>query len=220
MRWSATPEPAVRAGDRAPVLQVRSLQLGHPGERLLFEHWSITLAAGVYWLGGESGSGKTTLLRWLAGELPGRGERLLGGRAMDDDAWRRAVCWVDAAGEAFDDLTPDALRAAVQRRHPQLDGAAWQRHVDGFGLAQHLGKTLHMLSTGMRRKAALAAALSAGATLTLLDEPTAGLDRPSTDYLVQALTAAGRQPGRALLVACGHWPEGLPRAGEFTLPER
>lgn len=204
------------------MLQVQGLHFAFPGETALFDGWSATLGAGVHRLDGESGSGKTTLLRLLAGELPCTGQRRLNhlDAGADTAAWRAAVCLVDARDEAFDPLTPADLMAAVRNRHPQLDEAAWRRHIDGFGMAPHGFKTLHMLSTGMRRKAALAAVLASGAALTLLDEPTAGLDAPAVAYLVQVLATADRQPGHATLMVCGTWPEGLQRRSEIELPVR
>ena len=209
-----------------PVLRLQKLRFAHPGDAPLFDHFSLTLAPGVHRLQGESGSGKTTLLRLLADDLPGAlaaaAQASLNGQvqAHDSAAWQRAVCWVDARAPAFDALTPAAVMAQVQQRHPQLDQAAWQRHIAGFGLAPHAAKTMHMLSTGMRRKAVLAAVLAAGATLTLLDEPGAGLDAPALAWLVQALHGLGRQPQRAVLMVSGLWPDGLGMAGEVVLVER
>ena len=206
----------------APVLQVQGLHFAFPGEPALFDGWSAALGSGVHRLDGESGSGKTTLLRLLAGDLPCTGQRRLNHLDAETDpaGWRAAVCFVDARDEAFDGFTSADLMAAVRQRHAQLDQAAWQRHLDGFGMAPHGFKTLHMLSTGMRRKAALAAVLASGAALTLLDEPTAGLDAPSVDYLVQVLTAAARQPRCATLMVCGSWPAGLCCASQVALPAR
>lgn len=209
------------------VLQVRGLDFGYADEAPLFNGWSATLGPGLHRLDGESGSGKSTLLRLLAGELAGglarnsavTGRCLLNGLDAQADAaaWRSQVCLVDARDAAFDDLTPAALRDGVAGRHPQLDLAAWQRQFEGFGLAPHAAKTLHMLSTGMRRKAALAAVLSCGAALTLLDEPLAGLDAPSAAWLLAELTALSRQPQRAALIVCGTWPPGLPCASSIDL---
>lgn len=197
------------------ALQVQGLHFAYAGEPPLFTALGFTLGAGVQRLDGESGSGKTTLLCLLAGGLPFGGDCRLSGLSPTTDAaaWAKAVCFVDARNEAFDALTPAALMAQVRLTHPQLDEAAWQAHVDGFGLAPHAFKTLHMMSTGMRRKAALAAVLAAGAALTLLDEPLAGLDAPAIAHLVQALNA---QPGIVLMVS-GVWPAGLVLAGQVAL---
>jgi ABC-type multidrug transport system ATPase subunit len=205
-----------------PVLQLAPLHFAYPDAAPLFSGLPLTLHAGLHWLQGDAGSGKTTLLRLLAGDLPGlRSGRLLGEEiAPGGAAWRAAVCWLDVRDAACDDQTPAALVAGLRRRHPQLDSAAWQRHIAGFGLAQHAAKTMHMLSTGMRRKAALAAVLASGAALLLLDEPTAGLDAPSVAWLVHALAELGCQPGRAALVASFDWPAGLPHAGTVVLDGR
>ena len=199
-----------------PVLRVQGLHFAYAGEPPLFSALGFRLGAGVHRLSGESGSGKTTLLRLLAGGLPFGGDCRLNGLSpvTDAAAWAQAVCFVDARNDAFDTLTPAVLMAQVRLRHPQLDEAAWRAHVDGFGLAPHAFKTMHMMSTGMRRKAALAAVLAAGAALTLLDEPLAGLDAPAIAHLVQALNA---QAGTTLVVS-GTWPAGLACASEVALP--
>lgn len=201
------------------VLGITGLRFAHPGEPPLFDGLSLLLLPGLHWLEGDAGSGKTTLLRLLAGTWPGLPQGELNGQAtaVDSDAWRRAVCHLDASADTFDDLTPAALRDHVRQRHPALDDALWRRHIDGFGLAPHAAKTLFMLSTGMRRKAALAAVLASGAALLLLDEPTAGLDGPSTAWLHSALRDLAAQPRRAALIACGAWPDSLPCQGTVTL---
>ena len=51
------------------VLQVQGLGFAHPKQSALFANWSLALAPGVTWLGGDESTGKTTLLRLLAGRL-------------------------------------------------------------------------------------------------------------------------------------------------------
>lgn len=183
----------------APVLQARSLRVAHPGQPPLFDGFTFDLPAGLTRL--DLDVGKTTLLRLLAGELEGAGDFVLNGRAWRPADGRHDVAWVDPRHDAWDGCTPDEVKAAVQQRHPAFDEATWQQLVDAFDLTEHLHKTMHMLSTGSRRKVALAAALSAGAALTLLDEPTAGLDTPARDALAVALQDLAAQPRRAALLA-------------------
>lgn len=206
-----------------PVLQLGPLHFAHPGAAPLFSGLTLSLGPGTHWLQGDAGSGKTTLLRLLGGDLPGDlaagGPACLNGAVVDPSsaAWRSAVCHADLRGDGCDDQTPADRMAMLRQRHPALDVAAWQRHIDGFGMAPHAAKTLFMLSTGMRRKATLAAMLASGAALLLLDEPTAGLDAPSTDWLVQALQARASQPGCATLMVSGRWPPGLACNGQVAL---
>lgn len=199
------------------VLQVRGLHFAHPDQPALFDGWSADIGAGLTLVQGETG--KTTLLRLLAGALVGDGRLMLVGRRIDTDraAWRREVCWIDPRDPVWDPMRPDELMARQQAQHPRFDAAAWQRHLAGFDLAAHRGKPMSQLSTGTRRKVALAAALSAGCALTLLDEPTAGLDRPAIAWLGQALTEAAGDPGRAWLLASAWGLEDrLPWAGTIT----
>jgi ABC-type multidrug transport system ATPase subunit len=207
------PEPK-----NAIVLQVPGLSFGYPGQSLLFGGWNADLGPGVTLLEGDTGSGKTTLLRLLAGELRGAGERVLNGRRLGDDAAtdRREVCWFNPRDEAFDALTSAGLMAALRERHPALDEAACQRHLAGFGLAPHLAKPLYALSTGSRRKAGLAVALSTGCALTLLDDASAGLDCDSMNYLARALEESADGSRRAVLLVCSPEPEALPLAGRIS----
>ena len=206
-----------------PVLHVQQLHFAYPGAPVLVERWSHAVPAGVTWLRGDTGSGKTTLLSLLAGEQVTGGGLVLDGvdwRA-DAAAYRRGLFWHDPASadsDACHALTPPDIAARLRARHPRFDDTAWRQHLHGFGLGPHLAKPLFALSTGTRRKVWLAAALSAGCALTLLDEPTAGLDAPSVAYLMQALAHCAAWPGRATVVASGVPLDGVPLAGVIDLP--
>lgn len=203
-----------------PVLRAEGLALQFDGApRPLWAGLGFGVGAGTHALDGESGSGKTSLLRGLAGAQPLDGRLWLNGQALADGLAARQplLWWADAQAPGFDTLTPEGLRQALQQHHGPIDAAAWQCHLDGFGLATHAAKTLHMLSTGMRRKAVLAAALASSCPLLLLDEPCGGLDAPSIAWLVLALNARATQPGHATLVVSGRWPDGLVQAGSVRL---
>jgi heme exporter protein A len=72
-----------------------------------------------------------------------------------------------------------------------------------------------MLSTGQRKRAALARVAASGARLWLLDEPANGLDRDGQARLA-ALMAAHRRSGGAILAA-SHQPIGLEDAAALAL---
>jgi len=209
-----------------PVLHVQQLHFAYPGAPALVAQWSHAIPAGVTWLHGDTGSGKTTLLSLLAGERTFGGGLVLAGVDLHADAvaYRRGLFWHDPASadsQACNTLTPPQVAARQRASHPRFDDAAWQQHLQGFGLGPHLAKPLYALSTGTRRKVWLAAALSAGCVLTLLDEPTAGLDAPSVAYLMQALAHCADNaawPGRATVVASGVPLDGVPLAGVIDLP--
>lgn len=186
----------------AAVLQLQDLGFAWPGQPPLFDGLSLHLPAGLVRLDAERG--KTTLLRILAGGLPAQLQATLNGRPWTPSTEASAACLVDPADPAWSALTPGQVKSVMQSRHAGFDPTRWQRLLHDFDLHGQDHKTMHMLSTGMRRKVALAAALAAGATLTLLDEPTAGLDLPAIDALVQELQrAADDATDRSWLVSAG-----------------
>ncbi|MBN8747672.1 MAG: ATP-binding cassette domain-containing protein [Variovorax sp.] len=207
----------------APVLSIDELRFAHRGEPPLIEVASLALPAGLTLFAGDTGAGKTTLLRVLAGELPAQGRLVLEGidLAQAPEAYRRQVFHVDARDPALDALTPAACTATWREGDAGFDAARWPSLVDGFALAEHMDKRMDMLSTGSRRKVALAAVLASGRALVLLDEPTAALDKASVRWLWQVLGERASLGMRQAVVLASSLPvEGLPLAAAFTLPLR
>jgi heme exporter protein A len=177
---------------------------------------SLDVAAGqVLTILGHNGSGKTTLIRilaTLARPTAGRGRigghDLIGGR---DDV-RRLVAVVGHSTHLYDDLTPREnlafAEALVGRRtdRGRIDAALARVGLDGHGDTR-----VRALSSGLRRRVALARAMLREPRVLLLDEAFAGLDHDGTkrleDYL-HAFKAAGGSAvvvthslGRALAIA-------------------
>lgn len=200
------PPVATPATLDSTLLSVEGLTFLYP-QRALFTDWSARIGPGVTLLLGGEGSGKTTLLRLLAGELRAASGhvRLKGVSASDpSQAYRAQVFWQHPATDALDAITPLDYFEQLRRRYPAFlppDAAAWQALLVGLSLTEHLAKPLYMLSTGSKRKVWLAAAFAAGATLTLLDDPFAALDKPSIRFVQQQLTRMAQVPERACVVA-------------------
>lgn len=207
--------------DKVAVLQVHALCFGYP-ERPLWAHWSATIGPGATLVLGGDGSGKTTLLQLLAGDLlPGAGTLTLAGVALHEDtpAYRQQVFWQDPRSTALDAWGVQQWWDSLAACYPRWDAPALAAHIAGFALQPHLDKALYQLSAGTRRKVLMAAALASGAALTLVDEPVAGLDRASVQYLQQGLTDAAAQPGRAVVVAHYEALDGVPWAQVIALPD-
>ena len=204
----------------APLLRAEGLCFGYP-QHTVFQDWSVDMGAGTTVVLGGEGSGKTTLLRLLAGAVAAdAGTLVLAGVswAQAPQAYQRQVFWQDPRSDALDALVPQTWFETLRPQYSGWSDAALAAHIEGFALAPHLGKALHQLSVGSKRKVLMAAALASGAPLTLLDEPVAGLDRPSVRYLQHALGDAARQPGRALVVAHYEVLEAVPWDEVIALP--
>lgn len=189
-------------------LQVQALQLGH-GAWQLCREWSHAWKPGLHLLRGGDGAGKSSLLRALAGAQPPR----TGTVGWSDRALMPGdVFWVDPRfPEQQGATTGTPLQWAAQqaRAYPRWNAAQWQAHIAQWQLQADVAKPWHALSTGTARKLWMVAALSSGADLVLIDEPVAGLDRPSIAYLRQAL-AQRAQGAQWVLVAHFDDLQGLP----------
>lgn len=156
---------------------------------------------------GANGAGKTTLTRLaMALRHPEAGSVRTAGR---DTAGRRPEDLADVAGYLFQhpeaQLFASTVRAEVAFGPERLGwapsrvAAALDAVLAELGLEAEADRHPYDLPTPFRRLVALAAALVAGPTLLILDEPTAGLDRTSRARVVATL-AARRARGAALLV--------------------
>ena len=202
------------------VLQAKGVCFGFAKQPPLFTDFSLSLPLGVTWVGGDESTGKTTLLRLLAGDLPAKsGTLAINGIALAQQAqaYRSQVFWVDPRTEAFDALTPQAYWDAVRKHYPAFDAALLEELTEAFAITPHLPKSLYMLSTGTKRKVYLAAAFASGATVTLLDEPFAALDKRSIEWVLELLGEASAHPSRAWVVADYVAPRGVALATTVAL---
>ncbi|MBT9505592.1 ATP-binding cassette domain-containing protein [Rhodoferax sp.] len=202
-----------------PVLSVEGLCFRYP-ERELFKNWSGCIRPGLTLLLGGDGSGKTSLLRLLAGALSAdAGELQVHSTRLRDDpaAYRQQVFWVDPRSEAFEQISPVAYFQSLHDIYPKFDKQRLGELSTGLSLTEHMEKPMYMLSTGSKRKVWLAAAFASGASVTLLDDPFAALDKPSIRFVRELLAGAARDPSRACLLAHYEAPGDVPLTAVIKL---
>jgi ABC-type multidrug transport system ATPase subunit len=180
----------------------------------------LALPPGVTWVGGGEGRGKSSLLRLLAGDLRIPGAVLhLGDTTFPAQAaaYARQAFWMDPRTTAHDAVPARQFLDTTATRYPQWDAALLAHLVEALGLAPHIDKPLYMHSTGSKRKVWLIAALASGATLTLLDEPFAALDKASIRGILALLIEAAQHTHRAWVVADYEAPPGVALAHTIYL---
>jgi thiol reductant ABC exporter CydC subunit len=199
------------------------------GEPLVLDNVDLRLEpGGRVALAGPSGAGKTTVVNLLVRFLdPEAGRVTLGGRDLREyrqEEVRRAVAVAGQDSHLFsttirenvrlgrEDASDDEIEDAL-RRARILD---WVLSLPD-GLDTLVGEQGRELSGGQRQRLVVARALLAGAPVLVLDEPTAHLDPPTAERLIDdVLDAAG---GRSVLLIT-HRSEGLDRMDEVVaLPQ-
>jgi phospholipid/cholesterol/gamma-HCH transport system ATP-binding protein len=169
------------------AISVRNLRVKY-GEREILHGVNFEVPAGetIVILGG-SGSGKSTLLRTLVGlELPSAGEIWMRGKnfaAMsekDRDELRKKMGMSFQGGALFGSMTVGENVSLPLREHTQLDDSTIEIMVrlklDQVGLSGFENYMPAQLSGGMKKRAAIARALSMDPEILFFDEPSAGLD--------------------------------------------
>ncbi|MGN8080080.1 ABC transporter ATP-binding protein [Variovorax sp. 22077] len=205
------------------LLRIDALRFAYPDQPALVSGWNASVGPGVTLLYGDTGTGKSALLQVIAGTLAASSGRLtVAGASLDSapEAYRRQVFFVDPTTDRFDQLTARECTASLAEGDAGFDHAKWQAIADGFSLAPHLDKKMFMLSTGSKRKVWMAAGLASGRPLVLLDEPTAGLDMPSTRCLWATLSELAAQSKQAVIVASAARIDTVPLAATIELPLR
>jgi ABC-type multidrug transport system ATPase subunit len=185
------------------ILQARGLTFAFP-QQPVFNDFSVAIPNGLTYVVGDESSGKTTLLRLFAGDLtPQAGSIAVCGvnQAGNLASYKQHVFWVDPRTSAHDQISPNDYFGLQRSFYPNFNDTVLLELIDGLSLNDHASKAMYMLSAGSKRKVWLAAAFASGATVTLLDEPFAALDKTSINFLIQQLAISAQKSKRAWVIA-------------------
>lgn len=171
-----------------PVLRIEDVTKQYRAGKRVLEEISMTFHPGsAIVLKGANGSGKTTFLRLLSGNsYPTSGKIFYG----DIDIHRHPFLYLSHVGLVHDEeglplfVTAVELLQWLMKSRKKWDETSEKRiHnlFDQLELDEARHEEIGTYSTGMKKKAQIAAALCTEPDLLLLDEPLRGLDLSSRE---------------------------------------
>ena len=181
-------------------LEIRDLSFGYREDKLIFDHWDLTIPAfSSTALVGPTGGGKTTLADLVLGLLtPQNGAILADGRDIREDLvrWRKMTAYVPQSIYLLDDTVRANVAFGVPRE--EIDDAAVRAALEAAqladtvaslpqGLDTMVGEGGVTLSGGQRQRLGIARALYRKPSLLVLDEATSALDQATEAEVVAAL---------------------------------
>lgn len=184
------------------AIEIKGLEKRYDGFQL--GSFDLTLPSGcIMGLVGENGAGKSTTIKLIM-------------NAIGRDAGEISVLGVDNRSAGFRDVKEDIGVVLDEAYFPEVmsarnvgkvmaltyknwDAAAFEGYLKKFSLAPD--KIFKDYSRGMRMKLAIAAALSHGAKLLILDEATSGLDPMARDELLDIFNDFTRDENCSILLS-------------------
>jgi ABC-2 type transport system ATP-binding protein len=192
------------AKQRTPVLKVTKLSKAY-GSHAIVSDFNLEVWAGdAIALTGRNGAGKSTILRCIIGadKADSGTIEICGNRLRESDpAVRRDLATVIDDLDFFPDLSVVEHLDLLARAHglPDAEGAV-DDVLHEVQLVAQSGQLPGTLSSGQRRRLALATAFVRPRRLLILDEPEQRLDVEGVEWLAQRLKAE-REAGLAIVMA-------------------
>ncbi|MFF2110146.1 metal ABC transporter ATP-binding protein [Rhodococcus koreensis] len=193
-----------------PAVEVEDVTV-HYGDVLALDRVSLALRPGrVCGLVGMNGSGKSTLFKTIMGTVkPDAGAVRING-AAPAAARKAGVLGYVPQSEDVDWTFPLSVRDVVMtgrygrmgptRRPGKADREAVDHALERVELTDLADRQIGQLSGGQKKRTFVARGIAQGATILLLDEPFAGVDKRS-EATITALLRELADAGAAILVS-------------------
>ena len=166
---------------------------------------------------GKNGAGKTTLIKAVTGIMSvDEGEiEVMGMKYPDDEiAIKDNIGLVINNGIFYHEMTLKNMEKIYSVFYSKWDKMVFSHYINRFGLDIH--QKIKELSTGMRAKFAIAAALSHHAEVIILDEPSSGLDPMARAELIKILSEVMDRE-EATVVISTHITSDLDRFADYIV---
>ena len=181
------------------ILEVKNVTKNYPSFKL--DNVSFNIEEGsICGYIGRNGAGKTTTLKGIMGLIHiDNGEIKVFGRDMQEHEAenRQEIAFALSEINYFPDAKVGSLTKVTSRFYPNWNQETFEKLCKRFNIDQN--KKIKQLSSGMKVKYNLAVALSHGARLLILDEPTSGIDPVSRDEILDIFKLIVKDGKRIIL---------------------
>lgn len=179
----------------SPAVEVRGLSFHYPNGTAALQGVDFTLAPGeTVALLGPNGSGKTTFVLHLNGLLQGEGHISIGGTELTAESvvmirHRVGLVFQDSESQLFmpsvlEDVAFGPLNSGI---FPSEAEARAYKALAQVGMETAAKKAPYHLSSGEKKRVAIAGILAMRPDILVLDEPTTYLDPPARRSLIELL---------------------------------
>lgn len=206
-----------------PIVETQDLRKSFKGHPALNGLGLSVPAGSIFGFLGRNGAGKTTTIKLLMGLLKSDGgdARVFGLAADDVSASvdiRRRVGFVTEDKDLYPYMTVDQIVRFTRGFFPKWRDDLALRYRKLFDLPPN--RKISGLSKGMRTKLMLLLAMSHGAELLILDEPTDGLDPVSVEDLMRELVAIAASEGTTIFFSSHQLEEVEQIADQICIVDR
>ncbi|HHF58330.1 MAG TPA: ATP-binding cassette domain-containing protein [candidate division WOR-3 bacterium] len=195
-------DPAVRAENISRFFQDKKRGTVKAVDSLSFE----VKSGEIFAILGPNGAGKTTTLRVLSTILrPTFGMAYVNGYNIIEkpDKVRQSIGYLPSESGLYHRLTPYEV-ISLFGRLSGLKGNTLKRRVDelveSLGMQKFAHTRIEKLSTGMKQKVKVARTIVHDPPVLILDEPTQGLDVPSSQ-IVEKFIKEERDKGKTIILS-------------------
>jgi ABC-2 type transport system ATP-binding protein len=198
-----------------PILEARGLTKRYHEFSLREISFEIPCGCVVAFFG-PIGAGKTTLLKLLAHQIPSTSGtvRVFGLKYEEREREiKNRIGYVPQEPSFYVDRSVGFNARFAASFFERWDGGAFYRMLDEFKISRE--KSVKHLSRGQKTLFSIALALSHGADLLILDEPTAGLDIILRRTILDRLRQFVADGARTVVVA-SHITDGLEEIAEYV----
>ncbi|NXD10076.1 ABCA5 protein, partial [Nothocercus nigrocapillus] len=189
--------------------------LGRRIKKVATKHVSLCVKKGeILGLLGPNGAGKSTLINMLVGDIePTGGQVLMGnysfGLNSEDDSFK-FVGYCPQINPLWPDITLEEhfeIYGSIKGMSQTDVKEVLKRVANALDLKDHLQKTTKKLGVGLKRKLCFALSMLGNPQITLLDEPSTGMDPKAKQHMWRAIRAAFKNKERAAILTTHYMEE-------------